>query len=42
MDKKSKFLIIIFFIGILISAGVTYYKDIVRKDFPVVGSTPEE
>lgn len=42
MDKKSKALIIIFFIAILISAGVTYYKYIVIKDFPVIGEPAEE
>ncbi len=39
MDKKSKILIIIFFLLILISAGITFYRYIVLKDFEVTGST---
>ena len=33
MDKKSKILISVFFILILISAAVTYYRTIIKKDY---------
>ncbi len=36
MDKKSKILITIFFLLILISAAITYYRYIVIKDFEVI------
>ncbi len=39
MDKKSKVLIIVFIILILVSTAFTYYKYIVLKDFPVTEST---
>ncbi|MDO8430666.1 MAG: hypothetical protein Q7S72_01585 [Candidatus Taylorbacteria bacterium] len=35
MDKKSKWLIIIFFIFIIISIMVTFYKYIILKDYEV-------
>lgn len=40
MDKKSKILITVFFLLILISAAVTYYRYIVLKDFEVTETEP--
>ncbi len=38
MDKKSKILIGVVFMLILISIAIVYYRYVVLKDFPVEGS----
>ena len=38
MDKKSKILITIFFISLLLSVIMTYKRTMIDKDFEVIGS----
>lgn len=41
MDKKSKVLMFVLLIIILASAGYTYYKIMILRDFEVVNSAEE-
>lgn len=40
MDKKSKILMVIVIISILLSVGFTFYKTVILKDFEII--EPEE
>jgi hypothetical protein len=40
MDKKSKILLIIVSVAILISVGVTFYKYVILKDYQIVAEMP--
>lgn len=40
MDKKSKILLVIL-LAILLSAGITFYKIIVLRDFDVINITED-
>ena len=42
MDKKSKILLKIFLILIILSAVMTYYKYMILREFDVVDTTIEE
>jgi len=42
MDKKSKVLLILFVIFLVLSVGYTFYKTVVLQDFEVVDTSEEE
>lgn len=41
MDKKSKILVIVFIILVLVSVAFTFYKTIILQDFEVIDSSEE-
>ncbi len=38
MDKKSKILLIIFIVILVISVGYTFYKTVILQDFEIVNT----
>ena len=41
MDKKSKILLWVIVVAILVSIGVTFYKTVILQDFEVVNTEEE-
>ncbi|MCR4274531.1 MAG: hypothetical protein NUW02_00560 [Candidatus Campbellbacteria bacterium] len=42
MDKKSKILLVLFLLVVVVSVGYTYYKTVVLQDFEVIEEVAEE
>ena len=42
MDKKSKILIVIVFVLIILFALATFYRTMVLRDFPVINNSAEQ
>lgn len=41
MDKKSKIILVVLVLAILMSLGVTYYRTIISHDFEVINIETE-